>query len=189
MSATDLTANPDFRTPIDSGNVTKRVCNVQLACNLLAVTGVGAAAYQDNSGVINNPEDDITNYTYRITNVAGLGTSIGFSLRYDDATVAVAQECVIEVFGRGDSSDVWKRLFSKSTAPAITSELTAAPLTSSVGQDAQDGTYKYTSIDPCDNVFDLMSSDEIVVAIRDEFQGDAEGDDDLCTVMAVLISS
>jgi hypothetical protein len=191
MAATDLTENPDFGNLQPHSAITRFVSNVQAPCGLLKVTGVGAAAYQDNSGTIYIPSSHITNYAKRIADTRGRGTSVGFCLRYDETYDGeVVQSPVIEVFGRLNSSDPWRRLLTKDTNPSITSTLTVNPLEAASG-DVSDGTYKYTTIDPCSNVFDLMSCSEFIVAIRTEVQynvGDDDGDVDLSTVMAVLIN-
>ena len=190
MAATALTSNPEFGNKIGR-QIKRRVFASQVGCPAIAVTGPGECAVQDNSGVITDPSEHVTNYATRVARIEGCGTTIVFFMKYDDAwTDFDTDTLVIEVFGRYNSDDPWRRLYNKNSTPSITATITPSPDHTSAGGDSWDGTYKYTTPHPCDHAFDLMGCEEIVVGIRSEITGNAGApgaDDDLSQLYAFLL--
>lgn len=123
----------------------------------------------DNAGSdITAPATQVTLSTRKIWDLSDqykglVGTTLRVRMGYD-VNAALTTSPVIEVFGRFDSNDAWKRLLNKNATPAYNVTLTVATTT-----DVSDGTYKYTECSPADHAFDLDGCQELLFAVKTAF--------------------
>lgn len=136
----------------------------QIASGWTTVIAAGGMNVTDNSTAdILNPTTSITGSTRKLVDIYDqykglIGTTLLVRMGYA-GTPSVSP--VIQVFGRRDSSDSWKRLMNKNATPAFSVTLTTAILT-----DVTDGTYSYTQDSPADHAFDLAGCAELLFGVK-----------------------
>lgn len=121
-------------------------------------TNTGLTTADNGGSAVTNPATQITASTRYILdrNDTG-GTRIHFRLKYTTGGTTTSYP-TITVFGRADSSEPWQNLPNLAGNRAFT--FVAAP------EDAADGTYSYTAVDPTANVVDTNGCNEFIVGIE-----------------------
>lgn len=154
-----LGSNIKFRNNFDRGEV---YFQSSLSGPYVPAIDAGGLASAD-AATISTPAATITASTRKIISVEPWqGTSLVFSAFYDAAaTLPVGGTYV--VFGRyndgANTPGPWRRLTNKAGAisRAITFDAT---------NDPSDGTLKYTTPSPTDDIFDRLNNNEILVGIE-----------------------
>ena len=130
------------------------------------ITAAGVAT-ADNSGTVTNPALHIT-LSSRLPfrrNSHGPAT-LQVRLGYDDGATP-SQQLKIVVWGRkqtAGNTEAFQRLYNKEPSPATEVEVTTASTT-----DAEDGTLKYTEVDPRKHAWDVAGCDEFYFQVSQAF--------------------
>lgn len=134
---------------------------VQITNKWVKAILAGGLDDQDNGGVINDPDADITSLTTRIVKIEQSGTTLRARMKYDDGDTPDTDPQIV-VFGKtGEDTDggsAWERLFNK----AGTTTVVIATATTT---DVTDGTDKYTEVEASVHAWDLNGCDEILVGV------------------------
>lgn len=130
---------------------------------ILARGGGSVAGIEgQDAATIVNPEVSITLNTRRIMKRLGqAGSRLQLRLKYNRAISGSITSPVVCIFGR-TGKDAWQKLLTLAGANTCT-------LTIATGTDDDDGTFKYTSVDPLNEVFDTMGCEEFVVGVLTAF--------------------
>lgn len=145
----------------------------------LTATGTPWLKVVDDGGV--DAEDNAGSNVTNLYGIARIGTSDTSELRifrrsavgcefvavrhvYDEQ-LSISQNPTVQLFGRSGTDGEWELL--KNVADSITSTIASG------GSDAfsKDGSYRYTTVDQQDNVWDCGGCNEFVFVIKDQVEG------------------
>lgn len=130
------------------------------------VVAAGEPAVQD-AATITNPANDITNINDRILPKGAIGTLLALCLGYDDELSGITDP-IVKLFGRYDDSENsrWELI------PNLNGDLSAT-LATDTDNDVEDGTLKYTTVDPDVNMWDVGAFNELLVGVETKLEADS----------------
>lgn len=138
------------------------VAPVSLITPWLTVISAGQVATQDNSGVLIEPDEDISRDAFSFPTFGG--TTLLLSLGYDPALTSVTAP-VLNVFGRARSTDPWRLLFNRASTPSADITLTPA------ASDAVTSGLAYTSVSLTNHALDAIGCKEFKVGVKTALNG------------------
>lgn len=145
--------------------ITVRPANLSLgaaetsnSCVWTTIIDAGGPAVQD-AAAITNPDTQITASTrHRFDRDNHMGRFIQARLVYDDGITSPVSP-ILKLFGRSYSDEAWTA--KKNRAGAVSGELTIDQT-----NDAQDGTYGYTTPDSAESTWEISGENEFIFGVE-----------------------